>query len=361
MPWLETNPVIERQRFVKDVESGHWTMSELCVRYGISRITGYKWLDRYSQSGVAGLQDHSRAPRSCPHKTPQELVELVLKENERYGWGARKILKRLRTRLPERAWPARSTIFDILKRHGRAEPRRRRRRWKHPGAAPFNTTAPNQVWTVDFKGQFLMRNGVYCYPLTIVDHFSRYLLCCHGLHDVRTEGVQPQFLRLFREHGLPGAIRSDNGAPFASTGIHGLSRLNVWWLQLGITHQRITPGSPQQNGAHERMHKTLKRGACRPPRATLGTQQRAFNRFRQEYNEERPHQFLRGRTPSALYRVSPRAYTGLLPALEYPSHLLVKRVTNAGTIRFKTRLLYLSTALRQHRADYRIAGGEIIE
>ena len=267
MPWLETNPVLERQRFVKDIESGHWTMSELCVRYGISRITGYKWLDRYRQSGVGGLQDHSRAPRSCPHQTPHELVELILRENERYGWGARKILKRLRTRLPERAWPARSTIFDILKRHGRAELRRRRRHWKHPGAAPFNTTAPNQIWTVDFKGQFLMRNGIYCYPLTIVDHFSRYLLCCHGLSDVRTDGVQPQFLRLFREYGLPGAIRSDNGAPFASTGIHGLNRLNVWWLQLGITHQRITPGSPQQNGAHERMHKTLKAKATKPPAA----------------------------------------------------------------------------------------------
>jgi len=345
MPWLETNPVLERQRFVKDVESGHWTMSEICVRYGISRITGYKWLDRFQQSGVAGLQDHSRAPRSCPHQTPQELVELVLKENERYGWGARKILKRLRTQLPERTWPARSTIFDILKRHGRVEPRRRRRRWKHPGAAPFNTTAPNQVWTVDFKGQFLMRNGVYCYPLTIVDHFSRYLLCCHGLLDVRTEGVQPQFLRLFREHGLPGAIRSDNGAPFASTGIHGLNRLNVWWLQLGITHQRITPGSPQQNGAHERMHKTLKAKATKPPAANLNLQQRVFNSFRRTYNDVRPHEALDDETPASHWAPSTRPYPDRIEPPVYPGHVEVRRVSNCGAFRLHSGQTFLSQAL----------------
>jgi transposase InsO family protein len=345
MPWLETNPVLERQRFVKDVESGHWTMSEICVRYGISRITGYKWLDRFHQSGVAGLQDHSRAPRSCPHQTPQELVELVLKENERYGWGARKILKRLRTQLPERTWPARSTIFDILKRHGRVEPRRRRRRWKHPGAAPFNTTAPNQVWTVDFKGQFLMRNGVYCYPLTIVDHFSRYLLCCHGLLDVRTEGVQPQFLRLFREHGLPGAIRSDNGAPFASTGIHGLNRLNVWWLQLGITHQRITPGSPQQNGAHERMHKTLKAKATKPPAANLNLQQRVFNSFRRTYNDVRPHEALDDETPASHWAPSTRPYPDRIEPPVYPGHVEVRRVSNCGAFRLHSGQIFLSQAL----------------
>jgi len=236
MPWLETNPVLERHHFVQDLESGHWTMTELCIRYGISRVTGYKWIDRYRQSGVGGLCNQSRAPKSCPHRTPDDLVELILDENKRYSWGPRKILKRLRSHYPGRRWPARSTISDILERHGRVLPRRRRRHWTHPGAAPINTTAPNQIWTVDFKGQFRMRNGLYCYPLTILDHFSRYLLCCQGLHDVCAEGVKPQFLRLFRECGLPDAIRSDNGTPFASNGIHGLNRLNVWWLQLGITH-----------------------------------------------------------------------------------------------------------------------------
>lgn len=345
MPWLETDPVLERHHFAHDFDSGHWTMTELCVRYGISRTAGYKWLDRYRQSGVSGLRDHSRAPRSCPHQTPAELVQLILDENSRYQWGARKILKRLRTRFPERTWPARSTVFDILERHGRVQSRRRRRRWKHPGAAPFNTTAPNQIWTVDFKGQFRMRNGVYCYPLTIVDHFSRYLLCCHGLHDVGREGVKPQFRRLFREYGLPDAIRSDNGSPFASTGIHGLNRLNVWWLQLGITHQRITPGSPQQNGAHERMHKTLKARATKPPAANLNLQQRVFNAFRSTYNEIRPHEALNDETPASRFTPSARAYPERIEPPEYPKHVEIRRVSNAGCFRLHSGQYFLSQAL----------------
>ena len=187
------------------------------------------------------------------------------------------------------------------------------------------------------------------FPLTVTDQHTRFLLACDGLLSTRGLGVRPIFERLFREYGLPRAMRTDNGVPFASTSLHGLTALNVWWIRLGIQHQRILPAHPQQNGAHERMHKTLKQAVCRPPRADLRAQQRAFNRFRAEYNNERPHQYLHGRTPSALYRPSPRAYTGVLPALEYPRHCTVKRVTNAGTIRFKTRLLYLSTALRQHR------------
>jgi transposase InsO family protein len=345
MPWLETNPVLERHHFVHDLESGHWTMTELCVRYGISRTAGYKWLHRYRQSGASGLHDHSRAPRSCPHQTPDELVQLILAEHTRYGWGARKILKRLRTRYPDRAWPARSTIFDILARHGRVRHRRRRRHWKHPGAAPFNTTAPNQIWTIDFKGQFRTRNGIYCYPLTIVDHFSRYLLCCQALPDVGGAGVKPQVRRLFRSSGLPDAIRSDNGAPFASTGIHGLNWLNVWWLQLGITHQRITPGSPQENGAHERLHKTLKARATRPPAANLNLQQRMFNAFRQTYNELRPHEALQDETPASRWTPSPRPYPERIAPPEYPGHFEIRRVSNAGTFRLHSGQHFLSQAL----------------
>ena len=328
-----------------DFESGNWTMTELCLRYGISRNTGYKWLERYRQSGASGLHDHSRAPRSCPHQTSDELVELILEENSRYGWGARKILKRLQKRFPERTLPARSTIFDILEKHGRVRPRRRLRRWKHPGAAPFNTTAPNQVWTVDFKGQFLMRNGIYCYPLTIVDHFSRYLLCCHGLPDVRTRGVKSQFLRLFRQHGLPDAIRSDNGSPFASTGIHRLTQLNLWWLQLGMTHQRITPGNPQQNGAHERMHRALKADATKPPGADLSVQQRMFKRFRNTYNDIRPHEALDDETPASRWGPSSRPLPETLSPPEYPRHIEVRRVSNAGTFRLHSKQRFLSQAL----------------
>jgi transposase InsO family protein len=247
------------------------------------------------------------------------------------------------------AWPATSTAGDLLARHGLVKKRRRRRPPHHPGVVPPVTTAPNDLWATDFKGQFRTGDRLYCYPLTVTDQHTRFLLACHGLLSTRGSGVRPIFDRLFREYGLPRAMRTDNGVPFASTSLHGLTPLNVWWLRLGIQHQRILPAHPQQNGAHERMHKTLKQSAIRPPRATLAIQQRAFNRFRQEYNDERPHQFLRGQIPGALYRPSPRAYSGTLPALEYPGHFLVKRVTNAGTIRFKTKLLYLSTALKQHR------------
>ena len=264
-------------------------------------------------------------------------------------WGPEKLVQSLEPRHPDLAWPAISTAGDLLARHGLVKKRRRRRRPQHPGVVPPVTTAPNDLWAADFKGQFRTGDRIYCYPLTVTDQHTRYLLACHGLLSTRGTGVRPIFDRLFREYGLPRAMRTDNGVPFASTSLHGLTSLNVWWLRLGIQHQRILPAHPQQNGAHERMHKTLKRGAIRPPRATLAAQQRAFNRFRQEYNDERPHQFLRGRTPGALYHRSTRAYTGTLPTLAYPSHFVVKRVTNAGTIRFKTRLLYLSTALRQHR------------
>ena len=345
MPWQETDPMLERRHFIQDFKSGQWAMSELCVRYGVSRVTGYKWVERHQQGGDASLVDQSRAPLSSPNATAPELVRLILEENSRYGWGARKVRKRLVLRHPDRDWPARSTIADILWRNGRVRPRRLRTRWKHPGAGPFSTTAPNQVWTVDFKGQFRMRDGRYCYPLTVVDHFSRYLLCCHGLLDVRTAGVIAQFRRLFHEHGLPFAIRSDNGAPFASTGIHGLTHLNVWWLQLGITHQRITPGRPQQNAAHERMHRSLKQRLPRPPAANLNLQQRVFNNFRHTYNYIRPHEALGDETPASRWKPSRRIYPHRIAPPRYPAHVEQRRVSNAGCFRLHSGQQFLSQAL----------------
>jgi transposase InsO family protein len=350
MPWQETAPVEQRERFIDDHRLGLYDMTELSARYAVSRKTGYKWLARYDAGGRPALRDRSRAPHSCPHKIAEPIAQRLLAAKRQHpDWGPGKLLDWLRPRHPDVSWPAISTAGDLLARHGLVHKRRRRRPLHHPGVVPPTTTAPNDLWAADFKGQFRTGDRRYCYPLTVTDQHTRFLLACHGLLSTRGIGVRPIFDRLFREYGLPRAIRTDNGVPFASTSLHGLTPLNVWWLRLGIQHQRILPAHPQQNGAHERMHKTLKRAACRPPRATLTAQQRAFNWFRHEYNEERPHQFLRGRTPGALYRPSTRPYTGVLPALEYPSHLIVKRVTNAGTIRFKTRLLYLSTALRQHR------------
>jgi putative transposase len=349
MPWTETAPMHERMRFVTDWERSLYSMVELCERYGVSRKTGYKWVGRYERAGPEGLREQSRAPHECPHRIGPAVADAICAvRREHPSWGPDKILHWLKQRQPAQDWPATSTAGDLLARRGLVKKRRRRRSYTHPGVVPPTTTQPNDLWTADFKGHFRTRDGVYCYPLTVADQHSRYLLACHGLLSTREIGVRPVFDRLFREHGLPQAIRTDNGVPFATTGIHGLSQLNVWWMQLGIQHQRIRPGCPQENGAHERMHRTLKAATARPPQGNLGTQQRAFNRFRVLYNDERPHQFLAGRPPASVYRSSPRPYTGRIPAFEYPGHYLPKRVTNAGTIRFKSRLLFIATPLKQH-------------
>jgi transposase InsO family protein len=339
----------ERMRFVTDWERDLYSMVELCQRYGISRKTGYKWVDRYERDGPDGLRERSRVPHQCPHRMAADVATAICAGRRQHpSWGPDKILHWLKRRQPELALPATSTAGDLLARRGLVKKRRRRRHYTHPGVVPPTTERPNDLWTADFKGQFRTRDGIYCYPLTVADQHTRYLLGCQGLLSTQGQGVRPIFDRLFHEYGLPGAIRTDNGVPFATTGIHGLSQLNVWWIRLGIQHQRILPASPQQNGAHERMHRTLKAETARPPQGHLTAQQRAFNRFRLLYNDERPHQFLGGRTPASLYHPSPRPYTGdVPPPIEYPGHYIPKRVTNAGTIRFKKRLLFIATSLKQ--------------
>ena len=345
MPWQETHPMLERHHFAQDLASGLWTMTELWERYGISRNTGYKWRERYLAFGMAGLAEHRRAPRSSPNETSPDIIEAILAEPTRYGWGARKILKRLQTMQPTVAWPARSTIFDILARNDRVRRRRLRTHWKHPDAAPRQTTAPNQVWTIDVKGQFRMRDGIYCYPLTIVDHFSRYVLCCQHFPDVKAVGVHRELRRRFRAYGLPDAIRSDNGTPFASNGIHGLNRLNAWWLQLGMAHQRITPASPQENGAHERMHRELKAKVTKPAAANAKVQQRLFNTLVQTYNHVRPHEALQDETPASRWHMSGRPLPARITPPAYPGHFEVRRVSRAGTFRLHNGPQFLSQAL----------------
>jgi putative transposase len=347
MPWKQTSALMERARFVRELASGEWTMSELCEHHGVSRPTGYKWARRYEADGDDGLRELSRAPRDCPHRTSVETEKLIVLLKETHGWGARKLHRLLRKQLASSELPCRSTVFDILKRNGLVKSRRRRRKWQHPGAAPLHTEAPNEVWTIDFKGQFKTRDGVYCYPLTLLDNFSRYLLSCKGLPDVRTTGARATLERVFRERGLPMAIRSDNGSPFASTGIHGLCGLNVWWMKLGIVHQRIRPSSPQENGAHERMHRTLKAETTRPPAANLRGQQWKFDRFRNDYNIDRPHEALDDEPPASRWAPSPRPYPTRIVAPEYPAHFEVRRVSNAGTFRIEHHQLFLSHALDQ--------------
>jgi transposase InsO family protein len=285
--------------------------------------------------------------RSCPHRTPASVERFLLDARRLYDWGAKKLLSRLETERPDVSRPSRITVNDILDRHGLLKKRRGRKRWLHPGAAPLVTDRPNQVWTGDFKGQFPMGNRVYCFPLTIVDHFSRYVLPWEALTSVRTDGAKPVMERLFREVGLPEAIRTDNGAPFASTGIHGLCSMNVWWMQLGIVHQRIRPSSPQENGAHERMHLDLKREATRPPEANLRSQRRRLENFRERYNHVRPHEALGGRTPASIWAPSPRRYPDRLPKPEYPAPLEVRRVSHAGTFRIRSIQIFLSNALAE--------------
>lgn len=349
MPWLETDPMDQRTGFIADHQLALYSMIDLCARYGISRKTGYKWLARYADGGRRGLGDRSRAPHHCPHRIAADLATLLCTTRRKHpDWGAGKLLDYLGPRHPGTVWPAVSTVNDLLGRHQLLTKRRRRRTHRHPGVVAPTTTAPNDLWTADFKGQFPTRDGVYCYPLTIADQHTRFLLTCQGLASIRTPGARTVFERAFRTYGLPQAIRTDNGVPFAACGLHGLSRLNVWWMRLGIQHQRIHPGRPQQNGAHERMHRTLKRAAIRPPRADASAQQRAFNRFRAEYNDDRPHAALGGATPASRYASSPRAYPRVLPPQEYPGHFLVKRITTGGTFKFQHRLLFISNPLSGH-------------
>ena len=337
----------ERLQFVRDAQRDHFTMSELCARYGVSRRVGYKWLARYEAEGRAGLVDRSHVPHHCPHTIKTAMADLLITARTAHPyWGARKLLAVLARQHPRvRSWPAASTVADLLARRGLVHKRHARRKPVHPGVVRPMTDGPNDLWTADFKGQFRTSDGAYCFPLTIADQHTRYLLSCHGLLSTKTVTAKPVFERAFREHGLPFAIRTDNGVPFATQAVHGLSYLNVWWMRLGILHQRSRPGCPQDNGAHERMHRTLKRQAIKPVRATCGAQQRNFDAFQREFNEERPHERLNQETPASRYQCSARPYPERMPVPEYPGHFLVKKVTTAGTFRFQKRLLYLANAL----------------
>lgn len=348
MPWSETSPMDERARFVLDAFSDCFTMTALCERYGISRKTGYKWIKRYRGGGDPACADKSRAPRSHPNTTPEDVVELIVQLRKKYSEaGPRTLLWHLEKLDARRVWPSPSTIGEILKRHDLIKPRRRRRprmTWS-PARTPVD--APNRVWTADFKGQFRLRNGLLCYPLTILDGHTRFLLTCRALRTTATAPARSGFEATFEEFGLPDVIRTDNGVPFAApTSVLGLSGLSVWLLKLGIRLERSRPGKPQDNGAHERMHRTLKAGACRPARGTFSAQQRALNEFRRIYNEERPHHALGMQTPASLYEPSERIYPGEAPEPVYPLHFETRRITKIGVFRWHRKQIFVTEALR---------------
>ncbi|HJU16765.1 MAG TPA: IS481 family transposase [Stellaceae bacterium] len=345
MPWKETWTMDERLMFIGECLRGELPMTALCERYGISRKTGYKWLARYQDDPESGLLERSRAPHRCANGLAGAVAAPILALRRRHPhYGPRKLLAHLERLHPGQRWPAASTIGDLLRREGLSAPRRRRARGV-PVTQPFSTVAaPNDVWCADFKGWFRTADGVRCDPLTISDAHSRFLLDCRIVAPTR-EGVEPRFIRAFREFGLPRALRTDNGPPFASTGAGGLSRLSVTWVKLGIRLERIDPGAPQQNGRHERRHRTLKEQTSQPPAATPKAQQRRFDDFRRHYNCERPHEALDQTTPASHYTASPRCYPERIEEPWYDADHAVRRVRNSGEIKWGGELIFVSEAL----------------
>ena len=341
MPWRKCKRMDERLRFVARLLEGE-KMAALCREFGISRPTGYKVFNRYKDLGLEGLLDRTRRPYRHANRLPFQVERtIVTLRQEHPTWGAVKIREKLIRDFPMVPTPAKSTVHAVLDRHGLIEPRRRRRH-KAEGTPLSSTSSPNGLWCADFKGEFRLGNRRYCYPLTISDYSSRFLLACEGLESTQSTFAFAVFERVFKEYGLPQAIRTDNGVPFASpNALFGLSRLSVWWLRLGINLERIKPGHPQQNGRHERLHLTLKKEATRPPSYNFLQQQLRFDEFIEVYNHQRPHQALGGRYPAELYTPSARIYRAPEPP-EYPFHDRIVRVTQCGRICIGKRKTNLS-------------------
>ncbi len=348
MPWTETCVMDERVKFIIEVLDGTYSMSELCSYYNISRKSGYKWLDRYQQGGMESLRDRSRAPHAHPNETSAQVKQAILAIKSRFSkWGAPKIRVRLEREYPGwDSYPAVSTIGLFLREQNLTCPRKRRRKATPTESPLTNGLYANHVWCADFKGHFNTGNGHRCNPLTITDHASRYLLCCRHLDRMSYKLTKMRFERAFGEYGLPEVIRTDNGSPFASRGLGGLSRLSYWWIRLGIYPERIKPGHPEQNGRHERMHKTLKDHTAKPPAKTLAKQQDRFNEFHKEYNDERPHEALQMLTPSDCYSCSTRQFPSRLPQVYYPEHMLPTYVRLHGDINYKGRRLFTTESLQ---------------
>lgn len=349
MPWKESSVMEERLRFVARLLEGE-AMSDVCREFGISRKTGYKLFNRYREDGPVALCDRSRRPVRYANQLPDQVESLIVSlKRDKPHWGARKIRELLVRRLAgEIRVPAISTIHATLDRHGLVKRMGRKRR-RAEGTPLSSGAAPNDLWCTDFKGEFRLGNRQFCYPLTVTDHASRFLLLCEALESTRELPVIAAFERLFAARGLPQAIRSDNGLPFASpNGLFNLSKLSVWWLRLGIAIERIRPGHPQQNGRHERMHLTLKQETARPPAMNALTQQDRFEAFVSEFNTQRPHEALNMKCPASVYNPSPKPYTGL-PELNYPFHDRDVLVTACGRICMHRKKINISSVLAGHR------------
>jgi putative transposase len=342
----------QRREFVEMYLKHRYETRTLCTLFGVSRKTGYKTIERFKEGGWEGLIERSHAAHTHPNATDEEIAErLIEAKHEWPRWGPEKLLDWLRAKQPDVNWPAVSTAGGILKRAGLVKANRRRRQITHPGRPRIGpVTAANQLHNIDFKGNFRTRDGRWCYPLTLTDTFSRSLLLCRGLLSPTYQDTRAALERCFRELGLPDRMRSDNGEPFVSSrSLGGLSRLGVWLIKLGVERIRTRPGSPQDNGLHERMHRTLKEETALPPAANLAAQQRRFKRFLREYNHERPHRALDGRTPASCYATSSRPMPDRIPTIEYEAHLTIRSVRTNGTIKWKGNHLFVSEVLTGER------------
>lgn len=347
MSWKEMSIMDQKQEFILLWKAGKHTVTSLCENFSISRTTAYKYIQRYRQFGFAGLKEKSRAPHHIPNKTSEPIEESVLELRRKHPrWGSKKILTLLEDRYPGEKLPSLTTLNTIMKRHGLVKERKRRKKVE-PRYPIFDPKRPNEVWSADFKGKFRMGNKKYCYPLTIADSYSRYVFAAKALHAANGKNTREVFIDVFRRYGLPEQVHTDNGAPFAHINSLGrLSKLSVWFMELGIQPVFSDPAHPEQNGRHERMHRELKAEVTRPPGYSLQPQQRKLNRFVREYNSERPNEALGMRTPSVVHQKSDRKYPQSIVKYEYPKEILVRYVTRNGAIRIGSKnWLFLSTAL----------------
>ena len=344
MAWKECGKMDEKLKFIARLLEGE-RMAGLCREFGISRKTGYKLFNRYKEMGEKALVEQKRTPYRYANQLPIQVEALIIRLKKEYPhWGAPKIREKLKRRHPDVILPAISTIHAVLDRNGLVNVRKKRRRFKAEGTALEHVKSPNELWCADYKGEFMLTNRKYCYPLTITDYSSRYLIACEALSTTRENFAFEVFIRAFKEFGLPKAIRTDNGIPFASGGsFYNLTKLSVWWMRHGINLERIKPGNPQENGRHERMHLTLKQEATRPPRDNFMAQQEVFDKFINIYNNERPHQGIKMKYPGELYQKSERIYKELEP-LYYPFHDKTIRVSQCGRICSDGKKVSLSRA-----------------
>lgn len=347
MPWRTTSAMDEKIHFINEWRSGAWSFRALCAEFGISHTLGYKYVHRYEQGGIEGLEEQSRAAHEVANKTPAHLEEAIVElRKKRPRWGGEKLVAFLAERYPGERWPAISTANLILKRNGLIRERKHIRRIE-PTHPIFDPHAPNEIWSADFKGQFRMGNGRLCYPLTIADSYTRYLFAAKALHHPDFQGSKPVFEAVFREFGLPRQIHTDNGGPFASAqGLGRSSQLSVWFLDLDIEPVYSDPAHPEQNGRHERMHRELKAEATRPAAHSLAAQQRKLNTFRTDYNEQRPHKALGNVPPARVHTPSLRPYPTKIEPWDYPSSMAVRYVSRNGAIRWnRTSWVMVSTTM----------------